>query len=133
VYAGPTDLRILVVDDDPVLLKSLRDTLAGDGHSLVTASGGQQGIDAFLAAHAQGAPFHAVITDLGMPYIDGRQVSAAVKSAAPHTIVVMLTGWGRRFVADEGPPLHVDSVLSKPPKLRELREALARGLHAEAG
>jgi CheY-like chemotaxis protein len=133
VYAVATDLRILVVDDDPVLLKSLHETLAGDGHSVVTASGGQAGIDAFLAARAQGAPFHAVITDLGMPYIDGRQVSAAVKTAAPHTIVVLLTGWGRRFVADEGMPLHVDSVLSKPPKLRELREALARGLHAEAG
>jgi len=132
VYAVPTDLRILVVDDDPVLLKSLQDTLAGDGHSVVTASGGQAGIDAFLAARAQGDAFHAVITDLGMPYIDGRQVSAAVKTAAPHTIVVLLTGWGRRFVADEGMPLHVDSVLSKPPKLRELREALARGLHAEA-
>jgi PAS domain S-box-containing protein len=132
VYAVPTDLRILVVDDDPVLLKSLQDTLAGDGHSVVTASGGQAGIDAFLVARAQGDAFHAVITDLGMPYIDGRQVSAAVKTAAPHTIVVLLTGWGRRFVADEGMPLHVDSVLSKPPKLRELREALARGLHAEA-
>jgi PAS domain S-box-containing protein len=131
VYAVPTDLKILVVDDDPVLLKSLQDTLADDGHSVVTASGGQAGIDAVLAARAQGDPFHAVITDLGMPYIDGRQVCAAVKTAAPQTIVVLLTGWGRRFVADEGPPLHVDSVLSKPPKLRELREALARGLRAE--
>jgi hypothetical protein len=39
----------------------------------------------------------------------------------------MLTGWGQRFVADGGTPLHVDTVLSKPPKLRELRQALARG------
>src|SRR5258708_27298388 len=133
VYAMPTDLRILVVDDDPVLLKSLQDTVAGDGHSVVTASGGQAGIDAFLAARAEGGPFHAVITDLGMPYVDGRQVCAAVKTAAPQTIVVLLTGWGRRFVADEGAPLHTDSVLSKPPKLRALREALARGLRAEGG
>jgi PAS domain S-box-containing protein len=128
VYAVPTDLRILVVDDDPVLLKALQGTLAGDGHAVATANGGQAGIDAFLAARAQGDPFHAVITDLGMPYIDGRQVCAAVKTTAPRTIVVLLTGWGRRFAADEGMPLHVDSVLSKPPKLRELREALARGL-----
>jgi len=133
VYAVPRDLRILVVDDDPVLLKSLQDTLAGDGHSVVTASGGQAGIDAFLAVRARGDAFHAVITDLGMPYIDGRQVCAAVKTAAPPTIVILLTGWGRRFVADEGMPLHVDSVLSKPPKLRELREALARGLASVTG
>ena len=130
VDAVPTDLRILVVDDDPVLLKSLQDTLEGDGHSIVTASGGREGIDAFLAAHAQGEPFQVVITDLGMPYVDGRQVCGAVKTAAPHTIVVLLTGWGQRFVTDGGAPLHMDSVLSKPPKLRELREALARGLQS---
>jgi CheY-like chemotaxis protein len=67
-----------------------------------------------------------------MPYVDGRQVCAAVKSAARQTIVVMLTGWGQRFVAEGGTPQHVDSVLSKPPKLRELREALARGLAAQS-
>jgi PAS domain S-box-containing protein len=130
VYAVPTDLRILIVDDDPVLLKSLHDTLQGDGHTIITASGGQGGIDAFLAAHAQGDPFAVVITDLGMPYVDGRKVCAAVKTAAPRTIVLLLTGWGQQFVADGGTPLHVDTVLSKPPKLRELREALARGLRA---
>jgi CheY-like chemotaxis protein len=130
VYAVPKDLRILMVDDDPVLLKSLRDTLAGDGHTIVTASGGQAGIDAFLAAEAQGNPFRAVITDLGMPYVDGRKVCAAVKTAAPYTTVVLLTGWGQRFAVDGGTPLHVDSVVSKPPKLRELREALARGLRS---
>jgi PAS domain S-box-containing protein len=130
VPAVPTDLRILIVDDDPALLKSLQDTLESDGHTIVTASGGEAGIAAFLAAHAQANPFHAVITDLGMPYVDGRQVCSAVKTAAPRTIVVMLTGWGQRFVAEGGIPLNVDSVLSKPPKLRELRQALARGLHA---
>jgi PAS domain S-box-containing protein len=130
VHAVPRDLRILVVDDDPVLLKSLQDTLEGDGHTIATASGGQAGIEAFLAAHTRGDAFHVVITDLGMPYVDGRKVCAAVKTTAPHTIVVMLTGWGQRFVAEGGTPLNVDTVLSKPPKLRELREALARGLHA---
>ena len=131
VHALPTDLRILVVDDDPVLLKSLHETLQADGHSVVTASGGQAGIDAFLAVQTQGGVFDAVITDLGMPYVDGRQVSTAVKSKAPGTLVIMLTGWGQRFVADGGTPLHVDTVLSKPPKLRELRQALARALKAE--
>jgi PAS domain S-box-containing protein len=129
-YAVPTDLRILVVDDDPALLQSLRDTLEGDGHSIITANGGQAGIEAFRAAHAGGEPFHAVITDLGMPYVDGRQVCATVKTTSPHTIVIMLTGWGQRFVADAGTQ-NTDSVLSKPPKLRELREALARGLRAQ--
>src|SRR5438309_11690652 len=82
-------LRILVVDDDPLVLKSLRDALEGDGHSVATADGGQAGIDAFLAARAQGVPFPVVITDLGMPYVDGRKVSNAVKTAAPGTSVLL--------------------------------------------
>jgi PAS domain S-box-containing protein len=123
-------LRILVVDDDPLVLRSLRDTLEAEGHGVTTMDGGQAGIDAFLAARAQGNPFAVVITDLGMPYVDGRTVSSAVKAAAPGTTVLLLTGWGQRLVADGDIPPHVDHVLSKPPKLRELREALARGLDA---
>ncbi len=120
-----TPLRILVVDDDPLVLRSLRDALETDGHNVATADGGQAGIDTFLAASARGDPFQVVITDLGMPYVDGRKVSAAVKIADPGTVVLMLTGWGQRLVADGDVPPHVDRVLSKPPKLRELREAFA--------
>ena len=125
-------LRILIVDDDPLVLKSLRDTLEADGHAVTTADGGDAGIDAFLAARAQGNPFPVVITDLGMPYVDGRKVSNAVKTAAPGTIILLLTGWGQRLVADGEVPPHVDRVLSKPPKLRDLREALARCSDARA-
>jgi len=126
--AVPKTLRILIVDDDSAVLKSLHGALTVDGHSIVSASGGRMGIDEFRTALAQGNPFAVVITDLGMPHVDGRQVCAAVKNSAPDTIVILLTGWGQRLVADAGALLHVDSVLSKPPKLRELREALARGL-----
>ncbi|MFL6600116.1 MAG: CHASE3 domain-containing protein [Steroidobacteraceae bacterium] len=121
-------MRVLVVDDDPLVLESLRETLSADGHGVTTADGGQAGIDAFLAAHAQGNPFPVVITDLGMPYVDGRSVSTAIKTAAPQTIVLMLTGWGQRLVAEGDIPPHVDHVLSKPPKLRAVREALAQCL-----
>jgi len=120
-----THLRLLVVDDDPELLKSLADTLGDEGHEVMTAGGGQAGIDAFLAAQNAGRPFAAVITDLGMPMVDGRRVATAVKSASPRTPVFMLTGWGQGM-ADEGQiPADVDRMLTKPPKLRELREALA--------
>jgi signal transduction histidine kinase/ActR/RegA family two-component response regulator/HAMP domain-containing protein len=127
-YAVPTRLRILVVDDDPLLIKSLRDTLETDGHVITTATGGRDGIDMFKKAQANGGAFAVVITDLGMPYVDGRQVAAAIKSAAPATPVIMLTGWGQRLVAEGDIPPHVDKVLNKPPKLRELREALAQCL-----
>jgi signal transduction histidine kinase len=118
-------LRILLVDDDPILLQSLRDTLEGDGHSITAAGGGQAGIDAFTAAAAGGTPFDVVVTDLGMPYVDGRKVAAAVRAASPMVPIVMLTGWGQRLVADDEVPPHVDRVLNKPPRLAELRAILA--------
>lgn len=119
-------LRILLVDDDPLIIRSLSDTLAHDGHDVSAASGGQAGIDAFAQARAEGRGFDLVITDLGMPYVDGRRVAAAVKALDTATPVLLLTGWGRRMVADGEVPPHVDMVLSKPPKMRELLAALAR-------
>jgi CheY-like chemotaxis protein len=127
-YALPSRLRILVVDDDPLLIKSLCDILETDGHSVVTANGGQAGIDAFRSAQSGNERFAVVITDLGMPYVDGRQVADAIKETSPATPVIMLTGWGQRLIIEGDIPPHVDEVLSKPPKLRDLREALTRCL-----
>jgi PAS domain S-box-containing protein len=123
--AMPPRLRILSVDDDPLLIKSLRAALEADGHVIVTANGGQEGIDAFRAAELGDERFAVVITDLGMPYVDGRKVACAIKNASPSTPVIMLTGWGQRLIAEGDIPPHVDRVLNKPPKLRELRTALA--------
>jgi signal transduction histidine kinase/CheY-like chemotaxis protein len=123
-FAMPEPLRILVVDDDPLLLKSLRDTLENYGHKVAAAGAGREAIEVFREALGGGEPFAVVITDLGMPYVDGRHVARAVKEMSPTTPVIMLTGWGQRM-ADEGDlPDHVNRVLSKPPRLRELNAAL---------
>lgn len=116
----------LLIDDDPLLLKSLRDTLEADGHQIVTANGGQEGISAFTVAHQDGKAFAIVITDLGMPYVDGRKVAAAIKSISHSTPVILLTGWGQRLMTEGDVPPHVDQVLSKPPKLH------SKGALAEA-
>jgi PAS domain S-box-containing protein len=122
----PTRLRILIVDDDPLVLNALRDSLESSGHQVTPADGGQAGIDRFREALGGTEPFTVVITDLGMPYVDGRQVAAAVKQASPSTPVIMLTGWGQRMAEQADLPAYVDRVLSKPPKLRELNLALVQ-------
>ena len=114
--------RILLVDDDSLVLEAVRAIVEADGHHVVAAEGGQAGIDAFLAAQQAGDPYHIVITDLGMPHVDGRKVAGAVKSAAPQTRVILLTGWGQRLLDDGDIPPNVDGVLSKPPRIRELRQ-----------
>lgn len=118
-------LRLLIIDDDPLVIESLQSVLTGEGNVVESANGGQQGIDMFVAALASNTPFEAVITDLGMPYVDGRKVALAVKAASPTTPVILLTGWGQRLRTDNEIPEGVDRVLSKPPKLRELRAVLA--------
>jgi signal transduction histidine kinase/ActR/RegA family two-component response regulator len=124
----PSHTRILLIDDDPLLLSSLREALVDDGHQVQTANGGKAGIETFKGALKAGTPFPVVITDLGMPHVDGRAVAAAIKAAAPSTLIVMLTGWGQRLVATGDVPAEVSSVLSKPPKMAELRQCIAEGL-----
>ncbi|MGC3982567.1 MAG: response regulator [Steroidobacteraceae bacterium] len=119
--------HILLVDDDPIIIEALREILQREGHHITVADGGQAGIDAFLAAGKRSdsrSAFDIVITDLGMPYVDGRRVAAAIKAADPTTPIIMLTGWGQRLLDDGELPAHVDRVLSKPPKVDELRRAL---------
>jgi CheY-like chemotaxis protein len=123
---------VLVVDDDPLVAKVLRDTLKADGHDVDTANGGQAGIDAFRATRTSGKGYDLVMTDLGMPYVDGRKVAAAVKEASPETPVILLTGWGQSLAAEGELPAHVDRLMSKPPKLAELREALAAFAQAKS-
>jgi signal transduction histidine kinase/ActR/RegA family two-component response regulator/PAS domain-containing protein len=119
-------LNILLVDDDQVLLRSLREILELDAHTVVAAPDGREGIEMFRASLAPGArPVSVVITDLGMPTVDGRAVAAAVKLAAPQVPVILLTGWGERLIAEGQSIPHVDRVIGKPPRLHELRAALA--------
>lgn len=122
----PLRLRILAVDDDPMLLKSLRDALELDGHVVVTVNSGQEGIDAFTSVCGTEMAFAVVISDLGMPNVDGRQVAAAIKEVSPDTPIILLTGWGHRLEAAGDMPENVNYVLNKPPKLHEIRHALAR-------
>jgi len=118
-------LRVLVVDDDPSLLESLRSALLDEGHKVTTAPGGQAGIETFRAAQKSGKLFDVVITDLRMPEVDGREVVTQVRRLSPGTPIILLTGWGQQVAGDAAHPLAVDRVLGKPPRIRELRAALS--------
>jgi CheY-like chemotaxis protein len=119
-------LHILCIDDEPLLRELLRDILERDGHRVQVADSGPTGIDVFRTAMHRRSPFDVVITDLGMPYFDGRQVAKVLKRESPATPVVMLTGWGAFMKEDGDVPAQVDGVLSKPPRSNEIRETLRR-------
>ena len=48
-----------------------------------------------------------MITDLGMPYVDGRKVAARVRQLSGEVPIIMLTGWGHRLIAIDDKPEHV--------------------------
>jgi signal transduction histidine kinase/CheY-like chemotaxis protein len=123
--SGVQGLRILVIDDDELLRQSMRAILEREGHRVSVAPGGRSGIEVFTAAFQRGERFDTVITDLGMPHVDGRAVAAAVKSVSSDTPVILLTGWGQHLRDGNEIPPQVDRMLSKPANLSELRAALA--------
>ena len=128
-YATPkapdlAPLKILCIDDEPSVLNVLKLILQSGGHNVDVADSGETGLRAFRAARAVSQPFDIVITDLGMPKPDGREVTRLVKHESSQTPVIMLTGWGGILQAEGQRPEFVDAILSKPPQIEELLGAI---------
>jgi signal transduction histidine kinase/CheY-like chemotaxis protein len=118
--AAGRSLRILCVDDEPKLRDLLADCLGNYGHRVVVADSGQQGLAMFRSTMEGPEHYEVVITDLGMPEFDGRQVAQGIKAMRPRTPVIMMTGWSD-LMKDQGEHSPaVDAVLGKPPKLEDL-------------
>jgi CheY-like chemotaxis protein len=124
--AEPGPLRILCIDDDLRIGAMLQEVLGSQNHFVKIAEGGEQGISAFRKAQQEGEPFHVVITDLGMPCVDGRQIVRTVKEESPGTPVIMLTGWAAMMDQDGDLPREADAILSKPPNMNRLYETIAK-------
>jgi len=119
-------LKVLCIDDEPKIRDLLSDCLQAFNHTVIAGTSGQDGLDRFRAALDQHQPFDLVITDLGMPEIDGQRVAREIKAMAPGTPVVMMTGWGTMMNEDGEKNLHVEAVIGKPPKLDELNALILR-------
>jgi|GEM_PF-2243282 len=118
-------LRVLVIDDEPSVREVLALLLYRDGHLVTTATNGEEGVMLFQNAQWQGKAFDVVITDLGMPKVDGLRVARQVKSLSPETPVILLTGWGFRIRSEDVQRI-VDVVLTKPVTHQQLRRALSQ-------
>ncbi|HEX4644262.1 MAG TPA: response regulator [Verrucomicrobiae bacterium] len=119
----PVSLKVLCIDDQQSILDVLKIILQSAGHKVETALNGRAGLDAFRAAAALQDPFAVVITDLGMPGMDGRQVAKIIKEESG-TPVIMLTGWGDIMQAEGNQPENIDAIISKPPGANQLLETL---------
>jgi signal transduction histidine kinase len=117
-------LRILCIDDEELIRQLLDDCLTQYNHRVVTAANGVQGLELFREAARKNQPFEAVITDLGMPKMDGHQLARIIKSEFPKTPIIMMTGWGTMMKEDGETAPEVDALVGKPPQMQELNDLL---------
>ena len=119
-------LYILCIDDDEQIRDFMSVCLTRFEHRVTVASGGKHGLELFRTATLKNQPYEVVITDFGMPDIDGQRVARAIKAESPKTPVIMMTGWDT-FMEDEGETvLPVDAVVGKPPCMQELNDLVLR-------
>ncbi len=118
-------LHLLVVDDEPLVAQLLTAFLRNDGHTVVTAADGEQGLKKF-----QSEDFDLVLTDRAMPVMNGNQLAAAIKETSPTTPVIMLTGFGDIMAVTDETPAGIDLVLGKPVTMEGLRQALATTMNS---
>ena len=124
--AAVAPLKVLCIDDEPAVLDVLKILLKSGGHRVEVAGDGLSGLEAFRAARVAKEPFDVVLTDLGMPRMDGRRVAKEIKQESSGTPVILLTGWGGIMQAEGNHPEHIDVVLGKPPQVNELMAALQK-------
>ena len=128
-HANSGNFHILLIDDDSKVLNALRDGLSASGHRVQTADSGSAGISLFSKAMNDGVPFDVVITDLGMPGMDGKQVAEAIKRLNNQCPVNLLTGWGNQLDTLSTPMENIDAVLAKPTKISDIQALLHTQLH----
>jgi DNA-binding response OmpR family regulator len=117
-------MRVLLVDDDPLILDSIAEVLSFDGHDVAVASDGQVALHCFSAALDTASPFEVVVTDLGMPRVNGIQLANQVRALSGSVRIILLTGWGERAREERDYPATVNHLLGKPVPIDELRAAL---------
>jgi len=113
--------RILVVDDEPLVCDAIKMMLEFDGHVVETAGSAK----AALVLLEKGK-FDLVITDFEMPIMKGDELAAVIKSRDPTQPVIMITAYAEMLQAAGKPLTGVDSIISKPFLLEDLREAIAK-------
>jgi len=109
--------RVLVVDDEPLVLEIIQDLLTLRGYGVTALEHGEKALD-LVDVEA----FDLVLTDLGMPEVDGWMVARKVKAKSPKTPVILLTGWGDLVDDSDLSEKGVDVVLTKPIDLQRLVE-----------
>ena len=121
-------MRILVVEDEPMLRDGLEDLLGGAGHEVTAVEDGAAAVETGRAE-----AFDLVLLDLMLPKLDGLEVCRRLRVARPALPILMLTARGAEDDKVEGLKAGADDYVTKPFSPRELLariEAIQRRLQA---
>jgi len=120
---GNKDIRILVVDDEPMMADSLKQNLTEEGYTVDTSSTGTEAIELFdRGGH------HLAICDLQLPDMDGLDVMRHMKDARPSTEVIVVTGYGTVARAVEATKAGAFYFVEKPFDFEEMQPLVEKAL-----
>jgi len=111
--------RVLVVDDEEIARTNLEYILRKEGHQVDGAANGAEALDMIKAQE-----YDLILTDLKMEKMDGLQLLESTKQIAPHTEIIMVTGYATVATAVDALKKGAAHYLSKPIKLDELRDTV---------
>ncbi len=115
--------RILAIDDDALVLSTLRELLEIDGHEVTAAADGESAID-----HAGREIFDMMICDLSLPGIGGSALVETLREIAPTVPIVTLTGFASIESAVSAMKAGANDYATKPVRLDDLRTRVTRAL-----
>jgi len=107
--------RILIIEDDPAMLRGLKDTFGSKGWDVVTAADGQKGLDASLSCNPD-----LILLDLMLPHVNGYEICRAVRERGLEMPILMLTAKGQEEDIVLGLNLGADDYITKPFRRNEL-------------
>ena len=112
-------MTILVIDDDERVRTLLRNILLFGGYRVIEASDGESGM-----RHLEKGGFDMVLTDLGMPGMNGWEVTKLIKTRIPQLPVALITGWGTNLDEKKIKESGVDWIIGKPFQVNEILETV---------
>ena len=101
--------RVLVVDDDPVIVESFDRVLTPRGYAVIHAANGEQALERLAAED-----YDLVYTDIKMPGMSGIEVARRVRASRPWLPVVIVTGYGSAENQARAKEIGVTAFLDKP-------------------
>jgi DNA-binding NtrC family response regulator len=120
---NPAHLRVLIVDDEPLIRWSLAETLADAGHSVTEAGDGETAVRLVTDG---GQPFDVVVLDYRLPDSKDLNLLADIRRAAPQSAVIMMTAYGTPDVAAGALDLGAYRVVPKPFEVHAMAELVVQ-------